>query len=273
MGITTNLILGGSGLIGKELQKQLLRLGEEVINLDIKEGVDLRSYSLEKYKETDYIWFLAWDSGGAKYLTNKNNFLNIYKNNTSLFTNIFSFIEKYNKPFLFTSSQLAATDTPYGLTKLYAEKWTELLGGKIVRMWNVYGWEEPDERSHVLPDLIVQALIKSKIELMTNGEEQRQFIYVEDCVKNLIQIRTMKETIFTLTNGNWIKIKDMAAIIADELKISLSLGKEKGYENLIEPFNIEKFSFNHSLQSGINKLTEAAHSFLQKQITHEKGSA
>src|SRR5579871_5748101 len=131
MGAASNLVLGGSGLIGKELQKQLKSRGEQVINLDLKEGTDLRSSSLEEYAGVDFIWFLAWDSGGAKYIGNQKNFADIYRNNTRLCNNIFSFIEKYNKPFLFTSSQLAASDTPYGLTKLYAEKWGSLLGGKM----------------------------------------------------------------------------------------------------------------------------------------------
>src|SRR5689334_12501197 len=112
MGATTNLVLGGSGLIGKELRRQLSHLGEQVINLDIKEGFDLRNQSLEEYAYVDYVWFLAWDSGGAKFLTNEKNFINIYRNSTAICNTVFSFIEKYNKSFLFTSSQLASSDTP-----------------------------------------------------------------------------------------------------------------------------------------------------------------
>ncbi len=269
MGTTSNLILGGSGLVGKELQKQLRQDGEQVINLDIKEGIDLRTYSMEEYADIDYVWFLAWDSGGAKYLTNEKNFLNIYKNNVQLCNTIFSFIEKYNKPFLFTSSQLAASDNPYGLTKLFGEKWGTLLGGKIVRMWNVYGWEEPDERSHVIPDLVIQALINKKIELMTSGEERRQFIFVEDCVKNLIRIRKMDGINFSLTNGKWMKIKEVATAIASHLKIEIQLGKERGYENLIEPDNLllKQFTFQYSLQDGINEIIKSANAFSKQYKT------
>lgn len=261
-----NLVLGGSGLVGKELQKQLAQIGEQIINLDIKEGTDLRTFSLEKYSDVDYVWFLAWDSGGAKYLTNEANFLNIYKNNIQLCNTIFSFIEKHNKPFLFTSSQLAATDNPYGFTKLMGEKWGELLGGKIVRMWNVYGWEEPDERSHVIPDLIIQALQNKKIELMTSGEERRQFIFVKDCVKNLIRIREMKGNIFSLTNGKWMKIKEVTNVVVSLLHIEVGLGNNKGYENHIEPDDsFKQFTFNYSLHDGINEMIKSAATYLQKQ--------
>lgn len=265
MGTISNLVLGGSGLIGKELQEELVKNGEQVINLDIKEGVDLRTFSLEKYSTVDYVWFLAWDSGGAKYLTNEKNFLNIYKNNIQLCNNIFSFLEKHNKPFLFTSSQLAATDNPYGFTKLLGEEWGKLLSGKIVRMWNVYGWEEPAERSHVIPDLVIQSLQNKKIELMTSGEEKRQFIFVKDCVRNLIRIREIKGTNFSLTNGQWLKIKEVAAKIASSLKIEIHLGNNKGYENLIEPNDsFKQFVFHHSLENGINEIIKSAEVYLQK---------
>lgn len=266
MGTTSNLILGGAGLIGKELQKQLRQNGEKIINLDIKVGTDLRNYSLEEYAGVDYVWFLAWDSGGAKYLTNEKNFLDIYKNNNQLCDNIYSFVEKHRKPFLFTSSQLAAGESPYGLTKLLGEKWGDLLGGKIVRLWNVYGWEEPDERSHVIPDLVIQALTNKKIELMTSGEEKRQFLYVEDCVKNLIKMRSMEGNHFSLTTGKWIAIKEIANEIGAQLKSDVSLGKNKGYEYLVEPehSSLKHFSFQYSLQEGINEIIKSANLFLQK---------
>jgi nucleoside-diphosphate-sugar epimerase len=267
MGVKTSLILGGSGLIGKELHKRLILNGEQAVNLDIKEGTDLRTSSLEKYADVDYVWFLAWDSGGAKYLANEKNFLNIYKNNLQLCNAIFSFIEKYNKPFLFTSSQLAASDTPYGISKLLGEEWGKLLGGKIVRLWNVYGWEAPDERSHVIPDLIIQALTNKKIELMTSGEERRQFIFVEDCVQNLIRIRELNGNTFSLTNGKWLMIKEVAATIASALKIEVALGKDKGYEHLIEPTDLvkNKFVFNYPLEDGINKIINSANLYLQNK--------
>ena len=90
---------------------------------------------------------------------------------------------------MFATSQLAAPDTPYGVTKSLGEEWTRLLKGQIVRFWNVYGWEEPGERSHVIPDLIIQALTKKKTELLTDGQEECQFIYIEDYVKNMVDIR------------------------------------------------------------------------------------
>ena len=173
MGIKTNLVLGGSGTIGSALCNHLEKKGEKVVNLDLKTGFDIRFHSLEPFKKVDYVWFLAWEVGGAKFLTKDSNLINIIHNNTILCEKVFSFLNDTHIPFMFTSSQLATTETPYGITKLLGEKWTQILNGQTVRFWNVYGWEEPGERSHVIPDLILQALTKKSIYLMTNGQEER----------------------------------------------------------------------------------------------------
>ncbi len=263
MGTTSNLILGGSGLIGLELQSQLKKLGEDVINLDLKDGFDLRKLSLAEFSNVDYVWFLAWDSGGAKYLSNEKNFLDIYRNNVQICQNVFSFIENFRKPFLFTSSQLAATDNPYGFTKLLGENYARLLGGKVVRMWNVYGWEKPGERSHVIPDLMLQGILNKKIKLLSSGEERRQFIYVEDCVKNLLKIRESDENEFSLTNNKWMKISEVAESLGKLLNLPVELGTEKGYENLLEPNpSWTKFKFDVSLDEGLKRILISANTFI-----------
>jgi nucleoside-diphosphate-sugar epimerase len=263
MAIRKNLVLGGSGTIGSALCEHLTELGEEVINLDIKQGFDLRVMELDPYKNVDYIWFLAWDVGGAKYLYNTEHQIEILKNNTGICRHVFHFIEKYHIPFMFASSQLANTDNSYGITKLLGELWTQQLGGKIVRFWNVYGWEDPSEKSHVIPDLIIKALTDKKIQLITNGLEERQFIYIADCVRNLIKIRVSKMSLFHLTNADWVKIKDIAQIIAGKLDVPLILGNEQGYSYKVDPDeSYRAFDFKVSLDSGIELLIQKAKEYL-----------
>ena len=148
MGAKVNLVLGGSGLVGDALCKHLLACGEEVINVDIKNGpeYDIRTMDLSVYSHVDYVWFLAWDVGGAKYLTAQKNLINILHNNTLLCERVFAFLEATQIPFLFATTQLAEPDNTYGITKILGQEWTKLLNGKSARFWNVYGWEEPGER-------------------------------------------------------------------------------------------------------------------------------
>ena len=252
MTVRKNLVLGGSGAIGSHLCEHLIKAGEEVINLDLKVGFDLRSESLDDFKGVDYVWFLAWDVGGAKFLTDKQNYISIIRNNTLICNNVFNFLEKYNKPFLFTSSQLAERDNVYGITKLLGEAWAKALGGKIVKFWNVYAWEDPGVRSHVIPDMVLNGLKNKEIRLMTTGEEERQFIYVDDCITNLIRFRDMDLEEIHLTNGVWYSIRDVAALVARKLDAKVIPGERKGYNNKVPPDDTyQLFSFPTSLENGI----------------------
>jgi len=101
MGVTKNLVLGGSGTIGSALCNFLRAQGEQVTNLDIKEGSDLCELSMDQYADCDFAWFLAWDVGGAKYLSEAGFQHSMMMNNTRICTNVFSFLEKTKMPFLF----------------------------------------------------------------------------------------------------------------------------------------------------------------------------
>jgi nucleoside-diphosphate-sugar epimerase len=262
MGTTTNLVLGGSGTIGSELCKQLKTIGEEVINLDLKNGFDLRYNDLTLYKDVDYVWFLAWDVGGAKYLNNSDNFYNILNNNTLIAQRTFTFLKEYSIPFMFTSTQLAAPDNLYGLTKLMGEEWTKLLGGQLVKLWNVYGWEDASEKSHVITDFILNALLHGRINLLTNGQEERQFIYIEDCVKNMITIREKKELDVDLTNNEWVKIIEVAEHIANDLQATLHPGKKIGYNHKLPAKHCPLLQFNTPLPLGLKKVISKAQQHL-----------
>lgn len=262
MGVKRNLVLGGAGTIGTALCNYLKKMGEEVISLDIKEGFDLRIDHLSPYKNVDYVWFMAWEVGGAKYLSNEKYLVDIIRKNTIICEKVFQFLEDTRLPFMFASSQLAAADTPYGVTKLLGEEWTRLLNGQICRFWNVYGWEEPGEKSHVIPDLILQALTNKKIELLTDGQEQRQFIFMDDCVENMYSIRNAGATRVDVTNHEWVTIEHVASQIAATHQVPLKLGNKKGYSNKIEATVTHPLIFNTDLKSGIRLISEKAANYL-----------
>lgn len=265
MAIRKNLVLGGEGTIGTALCKYLKSVGEEVISLDIKSGVDVTRDNLTKHKEVDYVWFLAWEVGGAKYLGNEKYLIDIIKKNTIICEKVFQFLEDTALPFMFASSQLAAADTPYGVTKLLGEEWTRILKGQICRFWNVYGWEEPGEKSHVIPDLIRQALMNGKIELLTDGQEQRQFIYMDDCVENMVAIRNAGATRVDITNQQWVTIEHVASQIAAIHKVPLKLGSKKGYSNKIEPVSTYPLHFKTDLKTGLQLISEKAKAYIAQQ--------
>ena len=75
--------------------------------------------------------------------------------------------------------------SPYGVMKRVGEMYTKSLGGLIVHFWNVYGIEKDMEKAHVITDFISKGFENGVIEMMTDGKEERQFLYAEDCCKAL----------------------------------------------------------------------------------------
>ena len=73
--------------------------------------------------------------------------------------NAFGLIEKYNKPFVFASSQMSNMSySPYGVLKRVGELYTKSLGGLIVKFWNVYGIEKDMTKHMLLQILFVKDL-------------------------------------------------------------------------------------------------------------------
>jgi nucleoside-diphosphate-sugar epimerase len=105
------LVLGSAGQIGAELCKYLKKEGHQVIEFDIvsNSNHDLRVQNiLEDYIQMcDFVMFLAFDVGGSRYLKKYQHTYEFLENNTKLTLFSFETIKKYNKPFLYASSQMA----------------------------------------------------------------------------------------------------------------------------------------------------------------------
>jgi len=100
--------------------------------------------------------------------------------------NVFQWLKEYRKPFVFASSQMSNMSySPYGVLKKVGELYTQTLNGLIVKFWNVYGVENNREKSHVITDFIHKGFEEGSFEMMTDGTEERQFLYAEDCCEAL----------------------------------------------------------------------------------------
>jgi nucleoside-diphosphate-sugar epimerase len=217
--VLTNLVLGSSGFVGKPLCDYLRSIGEKVVTFDIQESreMDARSAQLS-LDRIDRVYFLAWEVGGAKYLYKEDIQQKQFNWNLQIMLNVMPQLSEKNIPFLFISSQLAEeTDTAYGVTKRLGEVWTEILSGVRVRLWNVYGgYETTSERSHVVSDFVWQALEKGRIEMLTTGEEKRQFIYIDDVCKGFRQaMESASRDIHDITSFEWVRVLDVAQTIAE----------------------------------------------------------
>lgn len=230
----TNLVFGGAGLIGKRLCEQLREKGEAVVPYDLRTYWDLR-YNVppENSVEDRYCWFLAWDVGGAKYIMNPDNEQGILKSNLRLCQNVFEWLERSKVPFTFTSTQMVGYPNAYGATKAVGEGWTKSLsGGLIARLWNVYDAEEPSDRSHVIPDLIAQSK-SGVIQMMTSGQERRQWLLADDCAEGLIHQRGTRQPTADITTGEWVSVRVVADTIGGLTGAKVCPGESVGHQNMI----------------------------------------
>ena len=219
------LNLGSSGQIGAYLSEYLRKKGHVVIDFDKNEtpNHDLtiipNQYLENAIKECDFCFFLAFDVGGSRYLKKYQHTFDFINNNTRLMANVFGLLEKYNKRFVFASSQMSNMSySPYGVMKRVGELYTTALKGRIVKFWNVYGIEHDHEKSHVITDFIRKGFEEGDFEMMTDGTEERQFLYAEDCCEALETIMEnytdfKPEDPLHITSFRSTSIKEVAEII------------------------------------------------------------
>ena len=185
-------ILGSAGQIGAYLKEYLKEKGHEVVGVDIVDGPqnDLRvtpnTYVESVIKNADFVFFLSFDVGGSRYLKKYQHTFDFINNNTRMMANTFRLLEKYHKRFVFASSQMSNMSySPYGVMKRVGELHTTALKGLTVKFWNVYGIENDMEKAHVITDFIRKGFEETEFEMLTDGTEERQFLYAEDCCEAL----------------------------------------------------------------------------------------
>ena len=202
-----------------------------VIPWDIKLGekYDLRNENCidEILKEVDFVIFLAFDVGGSKYNVKNKEFID---NNMKIIVNTFNSLYKSKKPFIYTTSCMSNMLTnSYGSLKNISEHYVNLLGGINVKLWNVYGNEEINDKSHVIPDFIDSALKNKNIQMKTMGNDERQFIYCDDFSEAIFTIlcnydkfirwlNDNSKTCIDISSNEWITIYDTALLIKNVLK-------------------------------------------------------
>lgn len=262
------LVLGSSGQVGDYLCDYLRRNGNKVIEFDLVESVnqDLRITNNElldeKMQECDFVYFLAFDVGGSRHLKKYQHTFDFTDNNIKLMTNTFSSLKKHKKPFIFASSQMSNMDySPYGSQKRLGEHYTSLLGGLVVKFWNVYGIENDLEKAHVITDFILKAKDNKLIDMMTDGNEERQFLYAEDCSEALDTVRNNyyninRERELHITNHKWDSILNVANAVVEHFPADIipSTNKDdvqKGKRNEPDPYILDFWTPKTSLQEGI----------------------
>ena len=269
-------VLGSSGQIGAYLTDYLRKKGHFVREFDIANSYheDMthipNPFLRNVIMDSDFVFFLAFDVGGSRYLKKYQHTFKFIDNNTRMMANAFGYLEQYKVPFIFASSQMSNMSySPYGAMKRVGELYTKSLGGLIVKFWNVYGIEKDIEKSHVITDFIRKGFETGKIEMLTDGTEKREFLYAEDCCEALEKVMEEYETLDSddnlhITSFHSTTILEIANIIrqlflSDHKIITLIPSEakdevQKDARNEADPYILKFWKPKTSIRDGIKKV-------------------
>ena len=223
------LVLGSSGQVGEALVNYLKSNTTcdveefDIVNCELQDlRTENNTFLENKIKNSDFVYFLAFDVGGSRYLSKYQHTYDFLHNNVRLMKNTFELLEKYNRKFIFASSQMSNMSySPYGILKALGERYTESLEGLTVKFWNVYGPERDLDKSHVITDFIIKARDTGTISMLSDGNEVRQFLHVDDCSHCLLTLSNKYDIVdknreYHVTKFSWNSIMEVAEIIASK---------------------------------------------------------
>ena len=252
------VVLGGGGFIGGHLSKRLKEEGNHVRICDIKKHqyfyqdeicdefilgdlTDPKVVDLVIEEGVDEVYQLAAS-------VSKNDSILIH-NSVTINLNVFKeCVKKKVKKVLYSSSD-CEENSEYGWEKLFSEKMflsyhkNYGLNVRIARLHNIFGpqgdWKVDREK---LPTAICKKVIESKnkdvIEVWGNGQQTTSFLYVDECVEEVLKLM---ESDFTgpvnIGSEEMVTINQLA-----ELVIQISR-KDLSIKNIDEDEFIKKYGF------------------------------
>ena len=269
-------ILGSSGQIGAYLTQYLRDRGHQVtefdvVNHDSQDMTCIPNVNLnDALQNAQFCFFLAFDVGGSHYLKKYQHTFKFIDNNTRLMANAFQYLDRYKTPFVFASSQMSNMSySPYGVMKRVGELYTKSLKGLICKFWNVYGIETDLEKAHVITDFIKKGFETGNIDMMTDGTEEREFLYAEDCCEALETLmleydKFNSDNELHITSGIGTTILEIGKIIQDifateEKTVTITPAQakdevQKDARNIPDPFIREYWNPKTSIKEGIENI-------------------
>lgn len=245
------LITGGAGFIGSHIVDNLLENNYKVIVIDnlssgnlknLQDNNNLKFYQLDIVKDNleevfelekpDFVIHLAAQTSVAYSVINAETdaVMNIVGS-----IKILKLCKKYNIKKIVAASSAAVYGipqylpidenhptipmSPYGLSKLTMEKYIKLSGVPyiIFRFSNAYGPRQQSSKESGVIAIFNDAMLNNKpINIYGDGEQLRDFIYVEDIAKSCIEAlkSDVQNEIFNFSTNKGVTINQ----VFDEMK-------------------------------------------------------
>lgn len=239
------LVTGGSGFLGTNLIISLVKQGYKVTSLSKKkkinffnkknvEQINCDISNLKKLKKKikssyDYIFNFSGNINhkdktetlNAHYLGLKNLLKVINKKKLKLFIQIGSSLEYGRLKSPQREIKNCKPISYYGKAKYLASK--EIFKSKlkkyvILRLYQVYG---PNQKRDRLIPFVIGECLKNKKFNCSDGNQIRDFLYVEDFIKLvslILKKKNISSGVYNIGSNNPVRVKDVIQIILDNIK-------------------------------------------------------
>jgi UDP-glucose 4-epimerase len=245
------LVTGGAGFIGSNVSTELLKRGASVRILDnlssghesnVPAGADLLHGDVsqaavvdDSMRDVDTVFHLAASVGNTRSIDNplldaQTNVLGTLQVLEAARRHAVRKVVISSSAGIYGASQAvpiredhpAEPDTPYGASKLCAEKqglaYAKLFDMKVVclRYFNVYGPNQRfDAYGNVVPIFVFNALAGRPIAIFGDGDQTRDFVNVRDVVQANIAAALMAELTgaFNIASGSRVTINRLAEMV------------------------------------------------------------
>lgn len=226
------VVTGGAGFVGSHLIKRLNGFAGDVINLDIKDGIDITDWrQLEKIKDVDVVIHLAaklfvpdsFKDPQSFYYTNIIGTLNALelcrKNKAKL---VFTSSYVYGNPQYLPIDEKHPTDpaNPYAQTKLIGEQlcrsYNKDFGVSVIilRPFNIFG--RGQNENFLIPTIMKQA--KTGFVRLKDPFPKRDFVYIDDVIEAYIKAVELSDSqldVFNIGSGKSYSVREIVNMIKE----------------------------------------------------------
>lgn len=255
--MSTILITGGAGFIGSHLTDALINQGHRVIviddfstgninncslktNLVIQKNITRPLDDLFEKEKFDYVFHLAaqinlrhsikepQQDARANIMGSLNIMENCVKHKVKklIFSSTGGAIYSPDAPLPFTEESEAKPESPYALSKKTVESYLEIfnkihgLQYTTLRYSNVFGPRQSTKgEAGVIAIFIEKALKNEDLVIFGDGEQTRDFVYVDDVVQaNLMALNFEMNGIYNVSSNTQCSVNEIANKVLQYIK-------------------------------------------------------